>query len=208
MDFYYWLAFAGTVFAVSLIPGPSTLLTFAHGARFGWGMSLYTSAGNCTASVLQAIIASAGLGIVIASSAILFLAIKYAGAAYLIYLGLLMWRSSASRVALGQTDSVDGQSRSKLFRSGFLVAAGNPKAIAFFTALFPQFLSHTDNGLVQLSGMVCIVGLAAFSVAAAYGCLGAWIKNLQFSKRVMGRVYKSIGGLFIASGFGLAIARN
>ena len=88
MTLGYWLVFFGVVFAVSIIPGPSTLIAFAHGARFGWRRALMTSWGNCVASVLQAVAASAGLGIAITTSALLFVAIKYAGAVYLIYVGI------------------------------------------------------------------------------------------------------------------------
>ena len=202
------MIFLGTVLGVSLIPGPSTFIAFAHGAAFGWIRSVSTALGNAAASTIQAMAASAGLGIVITSSATLFLSIKYAGAAYLIYIGVQMWRSAAQRVALGsQPDTAKNRSK-QLFMSGFTVAISNPKAIAFFTALFPQFLSSDGNSAAQLATMVLLVSLSAFSVALFYGCLGAWIRGLELSKAVMRRVYKTTGGLFVASGVGLAASRN
>ena len=208
MDLYYWIIFMATVLGVSLIPGPSTFIAFAHGATFGWTRSAYTAFGNSIASLLQAAAASAGLGMVITNSATLFLAIKYAGAAYLIYVGIQMWRSAAQRVSLdSEAHEQDGCSQ-KLFAGGFTVALSNPKAIAFFTALFPQFLSTDGNGWVQLSTMVILVGLGAFVVAFFYGCLGAWVRGLELSRSFMTRVYKMTGGLFVASGFGLVAARN
>ncbi len=158
--------------------------------------------------MLQASAASAGLGLIITSSAVLFATIKYAGAAYLIYVGIQMWRGAAQRVSLNSdTDKLDGRPK-KLFVGGFTIAISNPKAIAFFTALFPQFLSVDGNGWMQLCTMVVLVGLGAFVVAFFYGCLGAWLRGLELSAMFMKRIYKTTGGLFIASGFGLAASRN
>ena len=208
MDITYWLLFAGTVIGISLIPGPSTFIAFAHGATYGWLRSLVTACGNASASTLQAIAASAGLGLIITSSALLFAIIKYAGALYLIYVGIQLWRSAAQRVASGEAGTRAEDPKFKLFSGGFTVAASNPKAITFFTALFPQFLSLDGNGIGQLAGMVFVVCLCAFAVAAFYGCLGAYVRGLELSRSLMTRVYKTTGGLFIASGFGLAATRN
>ncbi|MBO9467924.1 LysE family translocator [Tropicibacter sp. R15_0] len=208
MDITYWLIFAGTVIGVSLIPGPSTFIAFAHGASYGWWRSLATACGNAAASTLQAIAASAGLGLVITSSALLFAMIKYAGALYLIYVGIQLWRSAAQRVSLGEAGGTGREPVFRLFSGGFTVALSNPKAIAFFTALFPQFLSTAGNGLGQLAGMVLTVCLSAFAVAAFYGCLGAYVRGLDLSRVLMARIYKTTGGLFVASGVGLAATRN
>ena len=111
-------------------------------------------------------------------------------------------------MSLGTADTRVTEPTFKLFSGGFTVAVSNPKAIAFFTALFPQFLSPDGNGLGQLAGMVFVVCVSAFSVAAFYGCLGAYIRGLELSRALMTRVYKTTGGLFVASGFGLAAFRN
>ncbi len=197
-----------TVLGVSLIPGPSTFIAFAHGATYGWSRSIFTALGNSTASLLQATAASAGLGMIITNSATLFVAVKYAGAAYLIYVGIQMWRSAAQRVSLNSKANHQDGGPQKLFAGGFTIAISNPKAIAFFTALFPQFLSAGDTGWLQLSTMVILVGLGAFTVALLYGCLGAWVRGMELSKSFMTRVYKTTGGLFVVSGFGLAASRN
>ena len=206
-DIGYWPGFIGVVFVASIIPGPSTLIAFEHGAVHGASRSVATAAGNCVASALQATAASAGLGLVITSSAVLFEIVKYAGALYLIYVGLQMWRSAAHRLsAAGDTGSAGGWWR--LFSGGFLVAASNPKAIAFFTALFPQFLSADGDSLPRLTSMVAVVGVIAFAVAFLYGLAGAWLKALDLSRRFMRRGYRVTGGLLVASGIGLVVARD
>ncbi len=208
MGLQHWFIFVATVLGISLIPGPSTFIAFAHGAAHGWGRSVFTAFGNGTASLLQATAASAGLGVVITNSATLFLAIKYIGAAYLIYVGVQMWRTAARRVSLNSTAYQQDGSARKLFMGGFTVAISNPKAIAFFTALFPQFLSVDGNGWLQLSMMVVFVGFGAFLVALFYGYLGSWVRGLELSRSFMTRFYKTTGGLFVASGVGLATSRN
>lgn len=207
MDLHFGLIFFATVLGVSFIPGPSTFVAFAHGASYGWSRSLYTALGNSAASVLQASAASAGLGLIIMSSALLFATIKYAGAAYLVYVGIKMWRGASERVTLSSLTGTQHRAPRKLFGDGFTVALSNPKAIAFFTALFPQFLSTEGNSWPQLSMMVALVGIGAFAVALTYGCLGSWVRGLQLSRRFMSRLYKTTGGLFVASGFGLAASR-
>lgn len=208
MDLAFWALFAVTLFTASMVPGPSTLIAFTHGARFGWKRALATALGNMTASVLQAILACAGLGLVLAKSAVLFTLIKYAGAVYLVYLGYSMWRSSANGIDIGRGASSDAETLARLYRGGFLVAAANPKAIVFFTALFPQFLDQTGTAITQLAGMVLLIALVSFSVAMIYGCLGSRLSALQLSRLFMARVHKTIGGLFVASGIGLAASRG
>ncbi|OLS44591.1 hypothetical protein BV509_09755 [Rhodovulum sulfidophilum] len=88
MDLTYWAVFAGTVIAVSMIPGPSTLIAFSHGASHGWLRSTITASGNAVASACQAIAASTGPGQVLTGSATLFLTLNYAGAAYLVCVGI------------------------------------------------------------------------------------------------------------------------
>lgn len=207
MNFEFWVIFAGTVFAVSMIPGPSTLIAFSHGAQFGARRAMVTALGNASASVLQAVVAGLGLGIILAQSAMLFLVIKYFGAAYLIYLGISMWRSAADS-GVEMTAGQDMKQGFRLFRSGFFVAASNPKAIIFFTALFPQFLGSTTGTNSQLFGMALTVGVVAFSVAMIYGILGARMRALNVTRSVIAKIHKATGGIFICSGVGLMAAKN
>ncbi len=206
MSIQYLVLFAAAVIGASLIPGPSTILAFTHGAAAGWLRAVWTALGNASASGLQAIAASAGLGAILASSGLAFLVLKYAGAAYLIYAGIRMWRTAAAPVALTAGDDAGRKAR-RLFAAGFSVGISNPKAIAFFTALFPQFLTPETAAAGPLAAMVCIVCLGSFSVALFYAVLGSWVRGLHLSQRAMARIGKSAGGMFIASGAALAVSR-
>ncbi|WP_404400448.1 LysE family translocator [Pelagibacterium halotolerans] len=203
MDF--WLLFCSSVFLVSVVPGPSTLIAFTHGARFGLSKALATALGNATASVLQAAAASAGLGVLLAQSASLLLAVKYLGAAYLIYLGIRMWRSPTDRVNVRSGASYGPPVPRWMFRDGFLVAASNPKAILFFTALFPQFLGNSEAVLGRMVVMSALVGVTAFAVAALYAGLGARICAMHITQRIMQRLHKAVGGLFVFAGIGIVV---
>ncbi len=204
----FWVLFCFTVFLASMIPGPSTLIAFTHGARFGFTKSVATASGNALATVMQAIAASAGLGLALAKSATLFLAIKYLGAAYLIYLGISMWRDASESVDLKSEAMAGTDAFRRLFNSGFLIAASNPKAIVFFTALFPQFLGDANGTFSQMALMVMAAGAIAFAVAMIYAALGARLRAMSISSSAMSWVHKVTGGLFVSGGVGLAVSRG
>lgn len=202
----FWLIFCATVFAASMIPGPSTLIAFTHGAMAGWRKAAATASGNALATVLQALAASAGLGLILIQSATLFLIIKYLGAAWLIWTGISLLRGRAQ--AISHHAVSDAVMFRRLFRSGFLIAAANPKAIVFFTALFPQFLDAEKAGVGAMAAMVALSGFIAFLVAMIYAGLGARLKAMRISRAAMGWVHKVTGGLFITGGVGLAVSRS
>lgn len=204
----FWILFCFTVFVASLIPGPSTLIAFTHGAKFGWNKAIATASGNAAATTLQAIAASAGLGVVLAKSAMLFMLVKYLGAAYLVYMGIAMWRGSSQNVGLEANASDEGGAFWHLFRSGLLIAASNPKAIIFFTALFPQFLGTSEIAYSQMAAMILLSGAISFAVVMIYAALGARLRTMNISRLIMKRFYKITGGLFIFGGFGLAVSRS
>ncbi|MFQ6550305.1 LysE family translocator [Aestuariibius sp. 2305UL40-4] len=203
-----WLLFILTVLGVSLIPGPSTLLAFADGARFGADRAVATALGNACASTLQAAAASVGLGAIIVGSALLFSIVKYAGAAYLVYIGIRMWRAAHVPIVLGAGTTRPSRTATALFRGGFAVAIANPKAIAFFTALFRQFLSHEGGTVTQLAGMTAICGAGAFLVAMTYSVFGDRVRQLELSQGLMIGLQRSVGGMFFLSGVGIAFART
>ncbi|RVU36148.1 LysE family translocator [Hwanghaeella grinnelliae] len=203
----FWILFCASVVAVSVVPGPSTLIAFTHGARFGWCKALATAAGNAFASLLQASAASAGLGLLLTESASVLLATKYLGAAYLVYLGVRMWRSKADEIEAGAGTTAAPRVSGRLFRDGFLVAVSNPKAILFFTALFPQFLGTPGSESGRMVLMTVSVGVIAFMVAAVYAGLGARIRAMSVTQTAMRRLQRATGGLFVFAGIGLAASR-
>src|SRR5574343_272123 len=118
-----WLLFVVTVFFVSATPGPNMLLAMSHGIRFGLAGALPTLAGLLVALALIMAGSVAGLGALLATSELLFSIVKYAGAAYLVWLVYQAWRASVAE-ADRQDDTVaeEERSRGQRFRTGFLVA--------------------------------------------------------------------------------------
>ena len=144
MSLETWLLYAFAIFILTASPGPSVLLCASKSVGSGLSSARWAALGSVTAITIILTLSFTGLGVIIASSELAFSIIKWAGAAYLIYLGITALRSS--QTCYEESDQpAKGQSRSGHFASGFIVGFSNPKAIVFFTALFPQFIDpHTS----------------------------------------------------------------
>ena len=138
MSFETWSLYVLTVLALMSTPGPSQLLMLANSARHGARRSLATAAGDLTANLGQMLAAGLGLAALIAASAHALTLIKWAGVAYLIWLGLRTIRNAGKS---GSTAQNSAPTLKALWLQGFLTSAANPKAVVFFAALFPQFIS-------------------------------------------------------------------
>ncbi|MBU2866816.1 LysE family translocator [Pacificibacter marinus] len=133
-----WIIFLPACFALNLAFGPNNLLALMHGARGGVGFSQCAALGRLIIFVPMIAVSALGLGFVLTTSALVFTIVKVIGAAYLIWLGVSLWRSSTS-IELGVTDGRQLTLR-RAFRSEAVVALSNPKAILIFAAFFPQFV--------------------------------------------------------------------
>lgn len=135
-----WTLYVLTVLALMSTPGPSQLLMLTNSGVHGFRRSLATAAGDLTANVFQMLAAGLGLAAIIAASATALSVIKWAGVSYLIWLGVRMIRR-AKPDDPDQSASQQKASLRALWLQGFLTSAANPKAVVFFAALFPQFIS-------------------------------------------------------------------
>lgn len=202
-----WLLFLSVSLAAAFSPGPGVLMAISTASTQGAGRALYSSLGNALGVFIVATTAVAGLGLVLKTSAIAFGALKLAGAAYLVYLGIKTWRR-ASVDAAPAADAADAApvalvaaSRLSTFRSGLLVAVSNPKAILFFTAVFPQFMppDHVDPLrflLLTSTFTACTLISHFFYVACA-----SWLKRSVKQSAARARLAKrSTAVLFIGMG--------
>ena len=145
-----WWLFIAMTFVVSATPGPNMLLIMSVSARHGVRASVVAMLGCMTALLAMMSISAAGMGAVLQSSPQVFEALRLAGAAYLAYLGIKVWRSPVQDAS--NTSAADGIPQAAvpviktgaIYREAFLVAASNPKAILFAAAFFPQFI-HADS---------------------------------------------------------------
>jgi len=136
-------AYVLTVLALMSTPGPSHLLMLSNSAANGFRRSLATAAGDLTANILQMLAAGLGLSALLMAAPKAFVAIKIVGVIYLVWLGFKMIRKSLGPRDIGKL--APRTNLKTLWLQGFITSATNPKAVVFFAALFPQFISDTAS---------------------------------------------------------------
>lgn len=205
MSLNFILLYITTVFIASILPGPSMLLALTHGMRYGAKRTMASAMGNVTVSLIQAFISVAGLGTILIASETAFQVVKLVGAAYLVYMGLGIFFSSRMSIAPNNNNQFQSEtSLRKMYLQAVFVTAGNPKAIVFFTAIFPQFIDPNTAYLPQFCLLMSIGSLIAFSCFMLYAISGQKIVFL-FSEAAVGKyLNRIIGGTFIGAGIGLA----
>ena len=139
MDFQIWLAFVAASIALLLIPGPTVLLVLSYAISQGKRVALATVGGVALGDFIAMSASLAGLGALVLASATLFTVLKWVGAAYLVYLGIKLFRSAAT-ASIGDLEKVTETSASSVFGHAAAVTALNPKSIVFFIAFVPQFV--------------------------------------------------------------------
>lgn len=202
MNIETWLAFVVASLVLTMTPGPSILLGVVHSMKFGVKKTLVTALGDISANFLQMVLVAIGLGVVIASSAFAFMAIKWFGVATLLYMGLKMLFSTPLHIEHeSQQPAIPNR---KLFLSGFLVAAGNPKAIVFFTAFFPQFIDPTQPIFEQMAIMCPTMAVLDFTWVMIYALsakkfLGVMQNHPMYLNRVGGSALVAASGFLATS---------
>ena len=190
MSMEVWVVYVVTVLVFMSTPGPSHLLMLSNSLSNGFRKSTATAAGDLSANFLQMVLASLGLAAIVSTSQYTFSLIKWAGVAYLSYLGLkLIFAESTNSHASSQ------RSIAALYWQGFITSAANPKAVIFFAALFPQFLSQEEPLLLQffilsvtyliVDGLfLCLYGKCADffkrKILARYGHLLNMLSGIMF----------------------------
>lgn len=203
MTFSFAGVFLLTVTIATVTPGPSMLLALNHGIRFGIRGSLPAALGNVCGTALQCVISFAGLTLLLAQLGWALAAIRYLGAAYLIYLGLMALFADASRPL--EATTAPGRNR---FGEAFLVTLGNPKAILFFSALFPQFIGSGSLSFARAAWMLAAVLTITFTSMMLYAAVGQRIQAATARLAVRRWINRTVGGLFVALGAGLALDRK
>lgn len=203
MSLSFFAVFLTTLLLATITPGPSMLLALNHGISFGWRRSLATAWGNVTATALQCLVSFVGLGFVLANAAWLLSTIRWVGAAYLIYLGC--------RLLFGPVDLLPehesgrpGRRERSLFREAFVVTASNPKALCFFSSLFPQFFADGQLSIGKASVMFTSTLLMTFSCMLGYAIAGARIRGLFRRPRFRRGFQRGVGATLVGFGVGLA----
>lgn len=196
MQFDTWLFYLAASVGLSLSPGPNGLLAITHGALHGRRKTLFTISGGALGFVFIIALSVFGIGALIKSSAGWLGALKWIGGAYLVWLGVQVWRSPPLAVELNGGSS---QARpGSLFRQGALSAATNPKGLLFFSAFLPQFIDPGRSLVIQFTIMaasfVVIEIVAEYALASAANRVRPWLTRVgRRFNRVCGGVFAVIG---------------
>ena len=205
------VAFLVTVYVLILIPGPSVLFVVSRGVSLGRRAAFATVVGNASGFALQLLLASIGVGSLVARSDAVFTTLKLLGAAYLVFLGARNIRNRKQLAALF-TPAVRPAPKSlrRIMREGFFVGATNPKGLLVFTAVVPQFIDRSQGHItLQIAslGAICIaIGfLSDTAWALASGTAREWLGH---STRRLEWMTAGGGVTLIALGFGLALTQR
>lgn len=173
MTFEIWLAYLVTVLAFMVTPGPSHLLMLSNSMTHGFRRSLATAAGDLTANALQMTAAGLGLAAILVASQNALAVVKWAGVAYLLWMGLRMWRNA--RHAESKASPAPSASLRTLWGQGFLTSAANPKAVVFFAALFPQFIDPSAPFAPQFIVLSITYLVVDGAFLSSYGISASWL---------------------------------
>ncbi|EPC00600.1 lysine transporter LysE [Litchfieldella anticariensis FP35 = DSM 16096] len=207
MDFHIWLAFASASIALLLIPGPTVLLVLSYAISQGRQVALATVAGVALGDLLAMSASLAGLGALVLASATLFTVLKWIGAAYLVYLGIKLFRSAPS-TSLESLDETPKASSARVFVHSAAVTALNPKSVVFFIAFVPQFISPEAALAPQFVLLIAtFVGFAAIN-ALAYALLADKLRRRIAYPSVLPILTRVGGGALIAMGMATAAFRR
>ncbi|RBP11425.1 threonine/homoserine/homoserine lactone efflux protein [Roseiarcus fermentans] len=203
MNFQLFAAFVLITTILILTPGPIVTLIISTGASQGIRAALATAAGTTLGNAILLSAIAFGLSWVLANAVVLFEALRWTGALYLVYLGVSAWRNAKTA-----TEQPAPPKHHVHFARGLLVALTNPKTIVFFTAFLPQFVDPTLPAGPQL-GLMCAVSVlfaglsdSAYAVASGYG--RAWFQKPGRTKW-LGR---ASGSVLIAGGIWLSFTRR
>lgn len=201
-----WLAFFVACWLISLSPGAGAIASMSAGLQYGFLRGYWNALGLQLGLALQIAIVAAGVGAVLATSALAFSLIKWFGVAYLVYLGWRQWRALPADMSLSGERPI-GRPLSLVLR-GFLVNFGNPKAIVFMLAVLPQFI----NPHAPLVEQYLIIGVTMVTVdlivMAGYTGLAVRVLRLLRTPRQQRIMNRSFGALFVGAAALLATVRR
>lgn len=194
-------AFAGAFFLLALSPGPGLAAILSRSLGSGMSAGLAVTAGLIIGDALFLAIAMVGLSAIATTMGPMFQVVKYAGAAYLVWLGIQAWR------AAGKSIEINTNSSGALWKDiglGLAVTLGNPKPILFYGALLPTFLDLTTVTVGDFMTMMLVVIVVSFIVYGGYMLAIERARRLLASTRAVKRLNQATSVMLIGSGVAIA----
>lgn len=203
MSWQLYLAFVAAVATLIAIPGPNVALIVANSVAYGTRFGVLTVAGTSTAVLIILGLTALSLTAVLGTLAAWFEWIRWAGVAYLIWLGIRQWRAPAADLT-----RVSAQPRSvrSIFVRGFVVSLTNPKNYLFFSAFFPQFLTAGENLPAQMVLLSVTFYVVSTLLDGVWALAAGRVRGVLASRGTLRN--RVSGGLLMGAGLGLALARN
>jgi homoserine/homoserine lactone efflux protein len=201
VSLHTWLAFVVASWLIALTPGPGAISCMAAGLRYGYRRAAWNIVGLEFGVMLLVTVVAAGLGAILATSAIAFDIVKWLGAAYLMWLGVQQWRARPEPVAEAQATE---SSRGELLVRGFLINASNPKGILFMLAVLPQFIDPLAPQWQQYAICAATLVITDVIVMSGYTLLASRVLRALREGRHARAVNRLFGGLFVGAGVLLA----
>lgn len=204
MDFSTWIAFVAATSILLVIPGPTILLVVSYALGQGWRAAAPMAAGVALGDFTAMVASLIGLGAIMTASAGLFTALKWAGAAYLIYLGTKLFMAGDKMDVEARTERAGS---ARMLVHAWLVTALNPKSLTFFIAFVPQFLDTARPLLPQAAIAVVTFVVLAFVNAFGYALLASRARRAVRSDRAILCVNRAGGTALVSAGLAALFAR-
>jgi threonine/homoserine/homoserine lactone efflux protein len=207
MDLHSVICFLGASILLTLAPGPDNIFVVTQGVSRGRKAAVITALGMCSGLSVHTTAAALGISAVFYSSALAFCAVKYAGAAYLMYLA---WKAIQDRNALKLNSPGSQLSCFALFRRGFIMNTLNPKVALFFLAFLPQFVSvNSQHVVMEMIFLGLIFMVQSVVIFTAIGVLSGQVGKYVLKNPGIARKFSlATAGIFAAIGVRLALAER
>jgi len=203
MALHIWWIYVTAVFLIAGTPGPNMLHVMVQSIQHGPRRALFSMAGLMSAVLLCLLASAAGLGALLKAAPMLYDALRYAGVAYLVWLGIKAWRAPVGAAA---ADPHTRRSAKALYATGLATGLSNPKLIIFAAALFPQFIDTSRPFWSQLGILVAsfvVIETFWYAVYALGGrSLAAWLapaNRQRLFNRATGVMFIGFGGALLGS---------
>lgn len=211
MDLHTWLAFFAAAWAISLSPGPGAIAAMGSGLQHGFARGYFMTFGLVLGIATQVLIVGLGLGALIAAAPLAFTLLKWAGVAYLLWLGIQQWRAPAGTLLAASASAADPGLRVRrraLVLRGWLLNVANPKGTVFMLAVVPQFLQPAAPLAPQYATVAATLMFTDLVVMAGYTALAARIVGALRSAQAQRWLNRSFGGLFVVAAGALALFKR
>ena len=201
MSITVWLTYFLATMILSITPGPGVFSSISSGLRHGFRLGLWNGVGMQAANALLVSIVAVGLGAILLASETLFSAVKWIGVDYLLYLGVVTWRSRLRGFEEDRTDHA--RTAWEVFRRGFFVNITNPKGIIFFAAILPQFIDVHRPQPLQYAIFAATTFSVDLVVMMGYTALAVKVFRAMKEPAHLRWVNRTLGGAFVAAGLAL-----